>query len=124
MSSELVALAQKLVALDAEAEGVRNQMRVILANGLGDPRPGHPTRHAPRRAQSPSRKEVLGQSAARDAQALEAIRSAPSGLTRREIQAATGGATSTLQNRLARLEAQGLVQRGEDGAWISTSTPT
>jgi hypothetical protein len=123
MSSELVVLAQKLVALDAEAEQTRNAMRAILANGLGDPRPGRPTR--PRKGpQSPRRAEVLTQSAERDAQALEVIRASESGLTRREIQAATGGATSTLQNRLTRLEEKGLVQRGEGGAWISTSTPT
>jgi hypothetical protein len=35
MSDELLRLAQRLVEIDAEAEGVRNQMRAILANGLG-----------------------------------------------------------------------------------------
>ena len=64
----------------------------------------------------------MARAAATDQAVVELLRSNP-GLTRSQIIETTGGALSTLQNRLARLERRGLVQRGESGAWMAAPTP-
>jgi hypothetical protein len=71
VSAELVRLAQVLVELDHKAEGVRNAMRRLLANGLGGP--ARPTR---RRAAKPAKAAApapakLSPSAMKAATALE-----------------------------------------------------
>jgi DNA-binding MarR family transcriptional regulator len=51
---------------------------------------------------------------------LSLLRSNPLGQA--TIAQMVGAKTSTLQARLRRLEAKGLVQRGDGGLWSSTST--
>jgi hypothetical protein len=114
MSAELLELAQRLVALDHEAEEVRNAMRRLLSNGLGGGKPRPTSRpHKGRERTGPE-----GTSAA-EAQILAALKDKP--MRHGEVVRATGQKASSTGLRLQRLERRGLIQRGAEGAWTVSS---
>jgi DNA-binding IclR family transcriptional regulator len=65
----------------------------------------------------------LTQARERDEALWALLRDQP-GLTKARIAEATQSATSTLDNRLARLQAHNLVVRADGGGWSLQSTPT
>jgi hypothetical protein len=119
MSDELVELAKRYSELSDELVDVRRRMLSCLTNSAGEPNrvPTRPRGHAPR---GEKRSAMLAKSEEEDARVLALLRSNP--LRQATIAQTVGAKTSTLQARLRRLEANGLVQRGDDGLWSSTST--
>jgi hypothetical protein len=132
---DLVELAQQYVSLSNQLETVRNAMRAALDIGLGadrEPPPG-PTqaRSKPgkkiaelseKSAQKPTRRDtVMARSRADDEQVVAALKQGPMRLT--TLLETTGQKSTTLQNRLARLQTRGLVQKDDGGAWTATSSP-
>jgi hypothetical protein len=120
--ADLLALAAEYVRVSEQLTGIREQIRACVANGV-DPNP-MPLRPRKSGAKSkPPRKDMMAASAEKDTQALEAIK-ARAGISRAELARALQANPTTLQNRLTKLAQQGLVQRGDDGLWTSTSPPT
>jgi DNA-binding Lrp family transcriptional regulator len=116
---DIVVLAKRLVALDAEATTVRNQMRRLLANGEGAPVVVRPT---PRERSSAkgSRAAILAQAAEMDRRALDLLRDGP--MTSGQIAKAMASKISTASERMRRLEQRGLIGRDDGGQWSSLST--
>jgi hypothetical protein len=118
--ADLVALAADYVRVAGQLREIREQMRMALMNG--DASAG-PTPQRPKRGAPPGpRTELMARAAQADQRILDLLKAQP-GTTRSQIIAVTGGAMSTLANRLTRLERQGLVQR-TGGAWSATLIPT
>jgi hypothetical protein len=116
--ADLVELARRLVALDDEAAKVRAQIKQCVLNGA-EPAPTRPTS---RRAEASGGKRtaIMEQAAKTDEEVLTLIKDKL--MTTAEIVAATQGKQTTVQNRLRRLMAKGLVERAGN-AWSATSTP-
>jgi hypothetical protein len=120
--SDLRDLAARYVALSGEIEDVRNQMRLLLANGEG-------SRPTPARLSEPGGKldpkakphPNAAKAAVVEGQIVALLKERP--MSRGEIAKATQGKASSTQMRLNRLLEKGLVQHGERGLWSATSTP-
>jgi hypothetical protein len=117
MSAQLVALAQRLVDLDNEASGVRAAMLKLLSNGHdaaaaeakpGPTQPGHKPGVPPQ-----TNKQRLETAARAETQIIELLKAQPMGPA--ELARMTGARRGTVDDRLRRLKAKGLVTRGEDG---------
>jgi hypothetical protein len=111
---DLVELARRLVALDDEAAKVRAEIKAVVLNGEG-PRP------TPARSSKPggNRAVVMERAAKADEEVVALLKGQP--LTTAEIVAATQGKQTTVQNRLRRLMAKGLVERAGSG-WGARSS--
>jgi hypothetical protein len=107
--------ATRLVALDAEATKVRNQMRRLLANSVGAPVAAHPS-SARRKAgkQHPNARKAE-RAEARIVALLKEKAMGPA-----EIVKTASSRPSTTNERLRRMKEKGLIERGEDG-WSATA---
>ena len=119
----LVALAKRLVDLDAEAASVRAEMlRLLSANGADrDPPPvvppPRPTQGRPARKPPPFDRVKAMEAE----QAIVALLKSNTPMSTGGIVRATGAHKATVQDRLKRLQAKGLVARGDTGGWTATA---
>jgi hypothetical protein len=126
MAADLVALARDFVETSAQLERIRNAMRLALGNGIdaaANPtsppvRPGGTAK----RAKQPSRDTMLARSQEIDRQVLAMIRDQP--MRTSDLARATTSKPSTTTQRMQRLMAKGVVQRGDGGAWSVSETRT
>jgi len=127
---ELVAIRDALDALIALPAAARAAVVTLIArssplsadgNGLDhdpppQPKPA-PVKHRPNKGK-PSPKEV----AAAESALIEAIRSNP-GAGTTKLAKLTSSGTSTVIERLKRLEKRGVIERGDDGWRANPTTP-
>jgi hypothetical protein len=113
--SDLRALAERYVVLEAEIETVRRAMVSALTNGAGGASLLRPTARL-RPALKEPREAIFGAAKDADAKVLELLKATP-GMTGAAIMRATNSKPTTLQQRLKRLERRSLVRRDDSGAW-------
>ena len=114
----LVELAQKFVALSAELEETRNEMRAALMNGSD----GNPTKagsSGPHKKRM-DREALLAQSKAAEERVIVLLREKP--MRPSEIVRATQGKLSTTRERLRRLQKRGVVEPAADGWRLAGAT--
>jgi hypothetical protein len=115
MNAKMLQLAQRLCDLDCEAEDVRNQMRKLLANGAG----GEPSPRPTSNQKGCKRAAMLEEASEAEGQIIAALKDGPQ--RHAGVLKATGQRATSTSVRLARLQAKGLVQHGDDSSW---SLPT
>ena len=114
----LVELAQKFVALSAELEETRDEMRAALMNGSdGNPTTAGSTGPHKKRM---DREALLAQSKAAEERVIVLLREKP--MRPSQIAKATQGKLSTTRERLQRLRKRGVVEPVADGWRLAGAT--
>jgi MarR family len=136
--SDLVELATRFVSLSAELDAIRAGMKRLLLNGGGGVEPPGLERPTIARRLGEKKKPQGANAKGRDAKEqsqhpnalkaktaetriLEILKAEINGLKTIDLSRATGMPSTSTQNRLARLQARGLVERSEDEKWIASS---
>jgi hypothetical protein len=127
--SDLVELARRYVAASDELSNLRDQIRLAVLNGGGEPEvPFTKPVRAPGGSKTKPQSDAQSshplalKSAEIDQKVLTLLRSKGSMKTV-EIAAATSSKMSTTSERLRRLRARGSVAPAEGGGWTSAPSP-
>jgi hypothetical protein len=126
-NAALLELAQELIRLDKETNGVRSRMLQLLTANGADPHPpeikarptSRPSGRAPPKISNAQRRAR----AVKAEQELLTLLAANPGWGPAAISDAMSAPQVTTSDRLRRLQAKSFVERGA-GGWIATATPS
>ena len=120
MADDLVELAKRLVAIDAEKDAIRERMRRLLD---GDSvRPSRPSASLNGSARRAATEAKASKAAEGDQQVMDLLREKP--MKQAELARALSLPPSSIGNKLARLRRKGLALPGEAGRWSPALSPT